>query len=222
MIRVKRGRAPQVLTRNRAKWLRELARAKTPAERARILGRYRHEDVKRALVAAFRGKCAYCESRLLHVDYGHIDHFRPKSKYTQQAFDWANLVLACGVCNGREYKGEAFPLQAEGGPLLNPCTEDPARHLSFAYDAEAGLANVCGRTRRGRTTEQRLGLNRKELREYRSRRLTELWCIARFAPTDPEARRLLDEAAEPSSPYSAFAASLRAAMLAATGGRPRP
>lgn len=212
MIRVDRGRAPKVLSRNRKAWLEALTRAKTPKERERAQGRYRHEDLKDALVTAFHGKCAYCESFIRHVDYGHIEHFRPKSKYPVKTFDWSNFVLACGVCNGGEHKGDAFPLKAQGGPLINPCAEEPASHFSFEYDPVARLASVHGTTRRGETTEKLLGLNRPDLRAYRSQHLKRLWFIAQHAPHDPEARQLLDEAASPSEPFSAFAAALRAAV----------
>lgn len=213
MIRVRRGRAPDVLTRNRARWVKELQNARTPEERQRILDRYRHEDVRGALVTLFHGKCAYCESFIRHVDSGHIEHYRPKSKYPRHAFTWSNLVLACGVCNGSEHKGDAFPLKAEGGPLVNPSGEDPARHLSFEYDPVTSLASVRGRTTRGDTTEKCLGLNRKDLRTHRSTRVKQLWFIAQRATTDPDARRLLDEAASASEEYSAFANLLRNALL---------
>ncbi|RKH29464.1 retron system putative HNH endonuclease [Corallococcus sicarius] len=216
MIRVHRGRAPAALARNQKQWRKSLARAKTAEQRKLALRRYRHDDIKNALVAAFHGKCAYCESYIRHVDYGHIEHFRPQSKYPAKAFDWTNLLLACGVCNGSAHKGDAFPLKAHGGPLINPCAEEPAQHLSFEYDPVAQLASVRGRTPRGQTTETRLGLNRNDLRAYRSKQLKKLWFIAQRAGQDPEARRLLEEAASPSEPFSAFAAALRAAVASSS------
>jgi len=213
MIRVKRGRAPDVLTQNRTRWTKDLQQAQTPAERERALSRYRQQDVKDALVARFHGKCAYCESFIRHVDYGHIEHYRPKGRYPKQAFTWSNLVLACGVCNGTEHKGDNFPLKAQGGPLIDPCAEDPSRHLSFEYDPVAKLASVRGKTTRGDTTEKLLGLNRQDLRTHRSGRIKQLWFIAQKAMTDPEARQLLDDAATASHEYSAFAHLLRDALL---------
>jgi len=213
MIRMRRGRAPDILSRNRARWTRDLLQAKTPEEHERALSRYRHKDVKDALVALFHGKCAYCESFIRHVDYGHIEHYRPKAKYPKQTFSWSNLVLACGLCNGSEYKGGHFPLKAEGGPLINPCTEDPAQHLSFEYDPVAKLASVRGKTLRGRTTRKLLGLNRHELRNHRSKHVKYLWFIAVQATTDPKARQLLDEAATADEEYSAFAHLLQQALL---------
>ncbi|WP_224370718.1 retron system putative HNH endonuclease [Hyalangium versicolor] len=131
-----------MIPRNRKRWLEALARATTPEERERALSRYRHDDIKAALKTAFHGKCAYCESFILHIDYPHIEHFRPKSKYPNKAFDWSNLLLACGVCNGSEHKGDEFPLKADKGPLVNPCAEEPATHLSFDFDPVTRLASV--------------------------------------------------------------------------------
>lgn len=126
---------------------------------------------------------------------------------------WSKLLLACWVCNGSEYKGNRFPLKAEGGPFVNPCAEEPKQHVSFEYDPVTRLASVRAKTQRGQTTEKFLGLNRKDLRAYRSTRLTYLWFIAQRAATDLEARQLLDEAAATSQPYSAFAAMLRETVL---------
>jgi uncharacterized protein (TIGR02646 family) len=193
--------------------LKALQRARTEEARKLALDRYRHADVKQALVTLFHGKCAYCESFILHIDYGHIEHYRPKAKYPRQAFTWSNLVLACGVCNGSEHKGDWFPLKADGGPLINPSAEDPAPHLSFEYDPKTRIASVRGRTTRGDTTETCLGLNRKDLRIQRSKYVRKLWFIAKQAATDSEAWRMLDEAASSSEEYSAFANLLRNALL---------
>lgn len=71
---------------------------------------YSHDDVKEALIKLFNGKCAYCESLVLHIYPGDIEHFRPKGKieeanpsqtpgYYWLAADWDNLLLACRNCN---------------------------------------------------------------------------------------------------------------------------
>jgi uncharacterized protein (TIGR02646 family) len=156
----------------------------------------------------FHGKCAYCESKVTHVDYGHIEHYRPKSLFPELTFEWDNLLLACGICNGAEHKGDRFPEAADGGPLLNPCEEEPAPHLRFSFDQRAGLASVYGRTGRGRTTERLLGLNRPELRKFRSRVIKKLAVLAQLAKTNPSAAALLAEAKQDDEPYAAFARAL--------------
>jgi hypothetical protein len=121
------------------------------------------------------------------------------------AFAWDNLLLACAICNGIQYKSDKFPGPAEDGPLLNPCVDNPDDHLDFIYDTATNMTLVAGKTPRGNTTERILGLNRLDLREYRSRYIMKIAAIARFAPTDPEAARLLHEAKQPSAEYSRFA-----------------
>ena len=82
----------------------------------------------------FGGKCAYCESRITHVDYGHIEHHVPKAGPNgrpKRTFQWSNLLLACGRCNGSENKGDRFPTARQGGPIVNPCKDDPADHFEF-------------------------------------------------------------------------------------------
>ena len=111
----------------------------------------------------FHGKCAYCESKISHVDYGHIEHFKPKSRFPDLTFEWTNLLLSCPICNGSEYKSDRFPLETEGGPLVNPCDELPAEHFEFVFDPVAKLATVIGKTARGQTTEAIVGLNRYDL-----------------------------------------------------------
>jgi 5-methylcytosine-specific restriction endonuclease McrA len=122
MIRVPRTKKPALLADNEARWKSEIRLATTDAARKLAQDRYKHEDIKEALIAMFHGKCAYCESDITHIDYGHIEHFKPKGTpdYYELAVEWDNLLLACGRCNGAENKGSRFPLADKGGPLVNP------------------------------------------------------------------------------------------------------
>lgn len=71
---------------------------------------YSETEVKESLIKLFNGKCAYCESRFLHVYSGDVEHFRPKGEieealpskkpgYYWLAADWENLLLSCRNCN---------------------------------------------------------------------------------------------------------------------------
>jgi uncharacterized protein (TIGR02646 family) len=102
---------------------------------------YNSDAIKDALKDLFNGKCAYCESEILSITVGDIEHYRPKGEivdpetkkkitpgYYWLACDWDNLLLSCNNCNrkttqeitdkeGEEEvmgKGNQFPL-AEGG-----------------------------------------------------------------------------------------------------------
>lgn len=211
MIKVQRGERPEILKRKASDWRAALIAASSPAERKRCEGRYRHHQVKNALVQMFHGKCAYCESRITHVDYGHIEHFHPKAGTRGEprlTFEWKNLLLACGICNGAEFKGTHFPTSEQRGPFVNPCDDEPTEHFVFEFEPHAGLASVWGVTDRGETTERILGLNRPDLRQYRSLQIKKLAYIAMRAAHDPQAAKLFEEAQQASSEYAAFARSL--------------
>lgn len=70
---------------------------------------YSNFEVKQALIKLFKSKCAYCESKFLHVYSGDVEHFRPKGKidganppkpgYYWLAAEWDNLLLSCRNCN---------------------------------------------------------------------------------------------------------------------------
>jgi uncharacterized protein (TIGR02646 family) len=205
MIAIKRTDSPEILNRKAAEWTENLLSANKKERRNKAEAKYRHKEIKEALCVMFHDKCAYCESKITHVDYGHIEHYRPKSKFPGLTFEWSNLLLACGVCNGKGHKGDRFPEKDHNGPIVNPCDEDPSQHFYFHYEPACRLASVYGTTPRGETTEAILGLNRNELLAYRSGQITKLYVIARLAASDPEAESLLKEAMEDSAEYAAFA-----------------
>jgi uncharacterized protein (TIGR02646 family) len=208
MIAVKRLPKPRVLERHEVRWRDTLLAAVTEAERRRAESKYRHPEIREALNRMFHGKCAYCESRITHVDYGKIEHYRPKRGPRGRpdlTFEWNNLLWACGRCNGPEFKADRFPEAAAGGPLVNPCDDVPEEHFQFVYDQAAKLASVYGRTVRGQASEKLLGLNRRDLRQYRSRQIRRLLALARLAESDPEAATLLQLAREADAEYAAFA-----------------
>ena len=208
MIAVQRTDIPKILERKASEWTEKLLSAANKKQRDNAKSKYRHKDIKKALRAMCHDKCVYCESKITHVDHGDIEHYRPKSKFPELTFTWSNLLLACGVCNGTQYKGDKFPEEELDGPLVHPCEDDPSQHFSFHYEPMVG-ACIYGITPRGETTEKILGLNRHELREYRSGQIAKLYTLAQLADSDPEAAALFQEATEDSSEYSAFARAVK-------------
>lgn len=210
MIKVIRAQKPTVLRKKQVVWTNALLGATTEDQRKRAEKKYRHREIKNALVSMFHGKCAYCESKVLHIDYGHIEHFRPKSHtiFRELTFEWTNLLLSCPSCNGAEYKGNHFPNEAEGGPLINPCDDNPDDHFEFVFDSTTHLTTLVGKTPRGRATEKILGLNRPDLRAYRSKLIMTLYVLSDYSATDPTARALLEDACKDDAEYVAFARKL--------------
>jgi len=217
MIFVKRTEEPKTLKENKAQWSRDIKVAQKKMDSAsleRAINKYRQKNIKNALRKMFNDKCAYCESKVSHVEYGHIEHFKPKSIFPEEAVFWDNLLLSCAICNGAEYKGDKFPDAAHGGFLINPCIEDPGEYLVFEFDEKALSANVLGKTVRGTTTVSLLGLNREELRKYRSERVKTLIVLAHYYHSDPEACKLLDEAIKESGEFAAFARMVKEKYVA--------
>lgn len=212
MIKVDRGGCPASIAKNEAVWQAELKAAKAGGDKRAIAsaeGRYRQKDVKAALEVAFNDKCAYCESEITSVTYGHIEHYYPKSKYPSKTFSWGNLLLSCPRCNDGEHKGNKFPLKRQGGPIVDPCVDDPSHFFKFIYDPLAKLALVQPLDSRGQVTEKMFELNtRKGLVRRRSKLLRNLIYIKQKASLDPEARAIIAEAKMPQSEFSAWAKAL--------------
>ncbi len=213
MIKVQRTPKPEILRRNEAKWTKEIASANTPEATQKAIERYRHKEIKEALVQLFAGKCAYCESKITQVDYGDIEHFKPKSKYPLEAVKWENLLLSCKRCNSPAYKGDKFPSQSEGGLLVNPCDDEPNDHFRFEFDVQAKLAIVIGKTKRGETSEKIYGLNKPDLLKQHSTQIRRLVLLAAYYATDERVKNVLDEAAEGTSEYAAFARMVKQTFL---------
>lgn len=95
---------------------------------------YPHDDIvnllkafsihKTVLEQGDQPKCNYCESRIEHAVSLQVEHYRPKAKvesgendhvelagYYWLGLEWSNLLLACPKCNGRDAKGNKFPIR---------------------------------------------------------------------------------------------------------------
>lgn len=150
---------------------------------------YGHADVKHALRAAQHDKCCFCESKVSHVAFGDVEHFRPKARcrrddddafvhpgYFWLAYEWTNLLYCCEQCN-RRYKGDRFPLadertrarvpsddiSREEPMFIDPSAEDPARHIGFREEYPYAIDG----SPRGEATWRALGLARPNLAERR-------------------------------------------------------
>jgi hypothetical protein len=150
-------------------------------------------DVKKYLFKYFDEKCAYCESNLLHVGSGDVEHHRPKSEVAEDtkhpgyywlAYDLKNLLPSCENCNRVRGKMNRFPItgsaraydpndltEVEEPLLLNPYfDEDIDQHLEFVpLDLENGkfVGTVAGISERGRETVIICDLQRARLIERR-------------------------------------------------------
>lgn len=167
MIKLEKGDESDILSENAQQWTRAILRkyAEGDAPSRTEKSRYNHPDIKHALVAETHGKCAYCESKLRHVAYGDIEHIVPKYDDPAKWFSWANLTLACDICNTK--KSHA-PVTEE--TFIDPYEVDPEEHFwqmgPIVYSRPGCDAAAL--------TERLLELNRAELVERRHERITGL------------------------------------------------
>lgn len=126
---------------------------------------YKHVDNKMAIVAASSGKCMYCESKILHITYGDIEHIKPKSEFPELEFEWSNLGLVCTKCNitkGKKYNPNT--------PYIDPYLEDPENHIVVW----GSLLKHQNGSERGELTIVDIELNRPELVEKRRAKLKDI------------------------------------------------
>lgn len=196
---------------------------------------YGHRSVVEALRRAQHNKCCYCERKA----EGDIEHFRPKSGYQQSigspfqrpgyywlAYQWSNLLFACGPCNQR-HKKSIFPLLRAGRRakshhnelareeplLLDPSTDDPMEHIDFRDEVAYAIEG----SRRGEATIRVLQLNREDLIESRRDRLQLLLLLKeRIRQIEKEIRRRTIQGLTSPSPLIRQLAKIRDVLLSAT------
>jgi uncharacterized protein (TIGR02646 family) len=172
---------------------------------------YGHTNVKEMLIKLQDNKCCFCESKIGHISYGDVEHFRPKAGWVQGnenlnkpgyywlAYEWSNLLLSCEICNQR-YKKNYFPLvegslralshndevNEENHIFLNPNTEDVEEFITFKEEIPVSVSENI----RGKETISKLGLDRKLLNEERRKKLNlirDIYDLAKGYPeTSPE------------------------------------
>ncbi|MEW9671591.1 HNH endonuclease [Ammoniphilus sp. 3BR4] len=166
MISLKKTAKPEILRENEVKWTREWLDYVQRGEKMPdwIVKRYRLPIIKEALLKETQHKCAYCESKLTHTDYGDIEHIEPKSKVPSKTFSWENLTIACRRCN--QSKGDYHCPQM---PLLNPFTDKPEKQIIFLGPIPVPEPG----NDRAKLTIRRLKLDRAELIERRQEHITQ-------------------------------------------------
>ncbi|MGE7692030.1 HNH endonuclease domain-containing protein [Lysinibacillus sp. NPDC097214] len=160
MITLTKRKKPNVLVKNETNWTNELmdylnASKKVPES---LKGKYRHTEIKTELLKETNNKCAYCESKISHIDYGDIEHILPKSIVPDKTFLWENLTIGCTICNQNKtnYYNPNFP-------LLNPYTDKPEEKLLFAGPMVVAAVG----SQSASITIKKLDLNRPALFEKR-------------------------------------------------------
>ncbi|MFZ4813324.1 MAG: hypothetical protein ACOYL5_02220 [Phototrophicaceae bacterium] len=131
----------------------EAARMWKPQNRA-------FDEITEQLIAMCPGtrRCCYCEDARAED----VEHYRPKSRYPEDAYVWENYLYACSACNSNakrdqfavivDGKRQALPAGVEpinGQPaLINPRYENPLDFLeldllrTFEFGVREGLSEL--------------------------------------------------------------------------------
>jgi 5-methylcytosine-specific restriction endonuclease McrA len=172
-------------------------------ELAKLVKKYSDDKLglKGHLLAETHDKCAYCESKITHIDYGDIEHIVPKAVRPDLAVALTNLTVACGVCNTN--KSDYYSAKA---PLVDPHVDDCRKEIVFFG---WGIAQAfCGP--RGQHTLRELDLNRQPLSDRREKHFNSLGerISSWQKELDPDVRYALLltiwEHAEPDAEYSSM------------------
>jgi len=177
-------------------------------------GIYGHPEVKLALRHAQDGKCCFCESKIDHISYGDVEHYRPKAGWIQDteklnrpgyywlAYDWDNLLLSCQICNQR-HKKNFFPLldkderalshadgiEKEAAVFIKPDKDEPEALIEFKEEIPFPVED----NPRGKQTIEKLGLDREILNERRREKLgliRDIYNLAKDCPAiNPEIKK---------------------------------
>jgi len=164
MIRLYKLPKPPVLAANEDQWTNDYLGHSPPIPDS-VRFRYRRPEINATIRAETHDKCAYCESRMRHVDSGEVDHLLPVSTRPQLIYQWENLTFVCHQCNSakRNYDDPDHP-------LIHPYDDNPEDHILFvgpmAVNEPTSLL--------GQRSIRRLKLNRPALLEERKEQLQRL------------------------------------------------
>ena len=129
MIKLKRPSKPAILVEKEEEWLQPFLAAVDKyggyrnipkEEKAKLIGYYRHDQIKQTLFPSSFFKCAFCEGKPQENGNIEVEHFFPKSIYPEKIFSWENLLPACRKCNDAKLTHDTG-LQ----PIINPYDDDP-------------------------------------------------------------------------------------------------
>jgi hypothetical protein len=171
MIRLVKGVEPLTLSANAVTWTAEIlaALAGDPQAAAKAWRRRSTTEIKSAVRRDSHDKCIYCESKIMHISFGDVEHIQPKARFPAQTFAWDNLGLVCSKCNNA--KRDAYELAT---PPINPFDDDPTQF----FDACGPWVWAKPANDRALVTESLVKLNRAELMEARTRRIKTVRALA--------------------------------------------
>lgn len=173
MMKQERPEEPEVLKKKGEEWgwRYKNNREKNPAHQftwPQVKGEKLNHILKIPLIEMTKQHCSYCDGYPLgKMGRQTIEHFKPKSKFPDLAFQWDNLFICCDVCQTE--KDEEFD-----DLLLKPDMDDYDFFRYFQINFSTGEITPNPRAaeddqQRAKKTIKLLGLNNSGLPGYRRR-----------------------------------------------------
>ncbi len=192
MIEVPKGPIPSILQRKAYIWKTEYCTAikkwkKGEGEKPRP--NYNKPEIKTALKRDFHNKCAYCESKISHQQFGDVEHFKPKEKFCNLTYEWDNLLLSCQICNNT--KRDKFPLKNK---IINPVKENPEPFFSF--ENIGSLVKIKPNNKRAANSIEIMNLNRDDLSGFRKEHLQSMEVLRLTGLPPPHLLQYVDSSAQ--------------------------
>ncbi|HIE5389750.1 TPA: HNH endonuclease [Enterobacter cancerogenus] len=129
-------------------------------------------NIKEQLFRLQDGFCPYCGFKFSYrvgeagVRNIQREHIAPKSSYKKYTFTTRNLVLACSICNGSDYKSNCDTIDNIGNTystcnfkIIHPYLDKRSEHLKL--DANTGIYELIAGKPKGKFTVDLFGLNER-------------------------------------------------------------
>ena len=124
--------------------------------------------IREALLQEQGCLCCYCEARVGDGN-GHVEHLKPRSLFPDLEADYSNLLCSCQGgnpdCDEETHCGHRKSDWYDEDLFVSPLDSDCEGRFSYTSDGDMRPADESDAG--AETTIERLGLNTRELREYR-------------------------------------------------------
>jgi 5-methylcytosine-specific restriction endonuclease McrA len=191
MIKLDRIALPDVVATLLAGWQAELQTRLDRGDDVQDIddyvdNHYKDPRLKDILKRESHGKCIYCEAKILHAQFGDVEHIKPKRRFRDISLSHDNLGLCCTACNNS--KKDRWDAAV---PFLNPYTDQPNQFLRAFGPMLGPLPHAL----RATETIRVLGLNRVGLLERRAEHLGRFRALldAYHSVIDPLAKQIAHE-----------------------------
>lgn len=133
MRKLIRTEAPVCLQNNAANWNAEFVSARIikPTHKFSWRNTVCYNAIRQALVSMTQQHCAFCDGPIGSESRETVEHFRPKRKFPELAYDWDNLFPCCDMC-------QSTKLEQFDEALLKPDLPDYFFHHYFIVNYRTG------------------------------------------------------------------------------------